>query len=74
MAEMRSKDRRRWGAAQSVTQVVALYRNARHAARRSMFWQATKRLMANDDVQSELVDGGRLDDGSPRSPSRTMTF
>ena len=39
-----------------------------------MFWQAAKRLMANDDVQSELVDGGRLDDGSPRSPSRTMTF
>ena len=46
MGGIRSKDRRRWGTAQSVTQEVALHRNARHAARRSMFWQAAKRLKA----------------------------
>ena len=39
-----------------------------------MFRQAAKRLMVDANIQSEMVDGGRLDDCSLRSPSRTMAF
>jgi hypothetical protein len=52
---------------------VVSKRTSRRAPFNVLAARAANRLKA-DDVQSELVDVGRLDDCSPRSPSRTMAF